>query len=154
MVHVEWSIIIRRPIEEVFTYVSDLTHSAEWQAGIIEVQRTTEGPLGIGTKYKFVRKLFGQRAEASNEFIKYEQNRIVTFRITSGPIPAEASYLFEKSGDGTKLTGSIEMHPKGLMRLAEPLITKSLKQEIKPAADKLKSLLETRVPTGLSSKIQ
>lgn len=47
MIHIEKRIIIQRPVEEDFTYVSDLTHSAEWQTGLMEVRMTTESPLGV-----------------------------------------------------------------------------------------------------------
>jgi len=51
MIKEEKSGIIRRPIEEVFAYVSDLRHSPEWQSGLVEVRQTTEGPQGVGTVY-------------------------------------------------------------------------------------------------------
>ena len=55
----EKSVIIRRPFEEVFAYVGDLRHSAEWQAGLSEVRKVTEGPLRVGTRFTVVRKLLG-----------------------------------------------------------------------------------------------
>jgi uncharacterized membrane protein len=128
MVHLESSTIIHRPIKEVFCSVSDLAHSPEWQAGLVEVKRTTEGPFGISTKYKFVRMFLGKRMEASNEIVKYEQNRKVTIRSTSGPFPVKASYLFDKTKEGTRVTGIIEMHPTGFLQLAAPLIALSLRK--------------------------
>jgi uncharacterized membrane protein len=47
MINVEDSVIIRRPLEAVFAYVSDLRHSAEWQSGLLEVTKTMDGPLGV-----------------------------------------------------------------------------------------------------------
>jgi len=87
MIKVEKSIIIHRPIEEVFAYVGDLRNAAQWQSGALEVRQTTESPLGIGTKFTFVRKFMGRKMEASNEFVEYEPNTKVTFKSTSGPTP-------------------------------------------------------------------
>ncbi|HEY6406872.1 MAG TPA: SRPBCC family protein [Ktedonobacteraceae bacterium] len=38
MVNVETSIIIHRPIEEVFAYLSDLRNASQWQSGVVEVR--------------------------------------------------------------------------------------------------------------------
>ena len=150
MIKSEMSMIVRRPIDEVFEYVSDLTHSAEWQSGLLEVQRTTAGSLGIGTKYTLVRQFMGRRMEASNEFIEFVPNSKVAFKTTSGPIPLEASYLFESTSEGTRLTSIVEMQAEGFVKLAEPIIAAGLKREMEAAFAKLKDLLERQV-TAIAS---
>jgi hypothetical protein len=94
----EKSVVIRRPLGEVFAYVSDLRHSAQWQDGLLEVRKLTEGPLGVGTRFAFVRKLAGRKLEASNEFVVYEPDQVVTFRVVGGPMPGEGSYLSSRHG--------------------------------------------------------
>ena len=131
----------RRLVNVVFAYVSDLRHSAQWQEGLLEVKKLTEGPLGVGTRFAFVRTLLGRRLEASNEFVEYEPDAVVTFRI-GGPMPGEASYLFESTTEGTRLTSRISMQPRGLTRLAEPLIAASLRRQMKANLPVLKDLLE------------
>jgi uncharacterized membrane protein len=145
MIREEGNVVIQRPVEEVFAYVSDLTHSAEWQAGLVEVRRLTEGPLGVGTRYAFVRQFMGRKMEASNEFVAYEPNTTVRFRIPSGPMPGHGTYLFEATPDGTKVTSRVELQPRGLSRLAAPLIGASLRREIAAGLPVLKELLEGQV---------
>ncbi len=146
MINEEHSVIIRRPIEEVFAYVSDLRHSVEWQSGVVEVRKTTEGPLGVGTQFIFVRKFLGRRMEGSSEFVAYEPNTKVTFRAISGPATGESSHLFEPTPEGTKVTSKVEMQMGGFFGgLAEPLIAASLRREMEAGAGELKDLLEHRV---------
>ena len=71
--------------------------------------------------------------EADNEYVAYEPNKRIAFRTTSGPVRLEASYLFEPSAAGTRLTSRIEMDASGLVSLAEPLIAAGLKREMKAA---------------------
>ena len=111
MINVEKSIIIQRPVEEVFNYVSNLTHSAEWQSGLTEVRQITEQPLGVGTRYALVRTFIGRKMEANNEITEFTPGVKVAFKTISGPIPLEASYQFEPAEMGTKLTSKIEMQP-------------------------------------------
>lgn len=145
MIREEESIVIRRPIEEVFAFVADQTKAPQWQSGLLEVRRTTNGPLGIGTKHTAVRKFMGRRLEATNEYVVFEPNKEVTFKGTAGSSDFQHSYLTESTKEGTKLTSRMVMQSKGLLGLAEPLIASSLKREFVANLGDLKDLLESGV---------
>jgi hypothetical protein len=147
MINIEKSITIHRPIEEVFTYVSDLTHSGQWQTGLVEIRKTTGGPVGVGTQYVFVRVFIGRKMEASNEITEFVPTTKVAFKTISGPIPLEASYLFETSGKDTKLTSKIAMQAKGFISMAEPLISGSLQKDVETSLGVLKNMLEGQAVT-------
>ena len=142
MFTVEGSGVIARPIDEVFAYLGDQTNAAQWQAGIVEVRRTTEGPPRVGATHTLVRTFMGRRMAATNEYVAYEPNSWIAFKSTSGPIPFEASYRLEPAGRGTKVTGTITMRPTGLMRLIQPLMVRSLKKATSLAISQLKIVLE------------
>jgi hypothetical protein len=80
--------------------------------------------------------------EAANEFVAYEPNRRVQFRVASGPMPGQGTYLFEATPDGTNVISRVELEPGGLSRLAAPLIAASLRREIAAGLPVLKELLE------------
>ena len=148
MIKAERTVVIERPIQEVFAYVTDQTNTPKWQAGLVEVERMTPDPIGVGTKHRFVRNFMGRRMEAHNEYMAYEPNKLVTFRTTSGP-PLIASYLFEALADGTRLISRVELRGPGLLRLFEPVIGAGLRREMKAALPVLKALLEG--PSGTTS---
>jgi uncharacterized membrane protein len=143
MITVEKTGVVDRPIEEVFAYIGDQQNAPRWQAGLVEVKRVTEGPPGIGTKHTLVRNFMGRRLEASNEYVAFEPNKLITFKSTSGPVAFEASYLFQSVAGGTEVTSRIEMDAKGLLSLAEPLIARGLRREMDTAFVTLKGLFET-----------
>jgi uncharacterized protein YndB with AHSA1/START domain len=150
MIKNEKSIIIDRPIEEVFAYVGDLETGSQWQSALLEVRRTTQGPLGIGTQFMSVRKFMGQKMEATVEFVTYEPNRQITFKSISGPSPFEQSFLFESTAEGTRLTSILELQTGGLMGLADPLVSAGVKRAMDASFGDLKDLLESRVTAELS----
>lgn len=150
MIKVEESITIRRPVEEVFAFVADQTNSPCWQSGLLEVRRVTDEPIGLGTKHTAVRKFMGRRLEATNEYVVYEPNKEVTFKGTANSADFTHSYLTESTVEGTKLTSRMEMHPKGLFGLAEPLIVSSLKREFAASMGELKDVLEHRAMAAWS----
>src|SRR5688572_4937850 len=117
MLNVEDSIIIKRPVEEVFAFVADQTNGPRWQSGLLEVQRISEGSVGLGTKHTAVRKFMGRRLEATNEYVVYEPNKEVTFKGRAGSSEFQHSYLTESTPEGTKLTSRMAMQSKGLFGL-------------------------------------
>lgn len=60
MITVEKSIDIGCAADDVFAYVSDQTNAPHWQRGLREVRRTTEGPIGLGTRHTVVRTFMGR----------------------------------------------------------------------------------------------
>jgi hypothetical protein len=43
---------IERSPEEVFDYCSDPAHEPEWNIKMKAIERLTEGPVGVGTRYR------------------------------------------------------------------------------------------------------
>ena len=144
MIDTEKSIIITRSVEEVFNYVSILTHSAEWQSGLTEIRQINKQPLGVGTQFAFVRTFMGRKMEANNEITEFIPYTLVAFKTISGPIPAEPSYHFEPAETGTKLTAKIIMQPRGFISLAELLIATSLQRDVEANLKGLKDMLESQ----------
>jgi hypothetical protein len=104
----------------------------------------TDGPLGVGTRFSFVRQFLGKKMESSNEFTTYQPNEVVTFKIPAGPMTGEASYSFEPSPGGTRVTSTIHFENNGFTRLAGPLVAASLRREMAAGFVKLKELLESQ----------
>jgi hypothetical protein len=121
MITVEESIDIGCAADDVFAYVSDQTNAPRWQRGVREVRRTTEGPIGLGTRHTAVRVFMGRTLELSNEYTRYEPNGLAEFKI-AGTMPGQASYVVEPAGTGrARRTSRIEMKAPGPLRVAERL---------------------------------
>ena len=144
MINIEDSILINRPIEEVFAFVADQTNAPKWQDGLIEVRRLTDGPVGVGTKHAATRIFLGRKMELTNEYIKYEPNKQVIFKAEAGPMHSEVSYLTESTTNGTKLTCKMQVEQSGLFSLAEPLMAKGFKRDFAANFRTLKALLESQ----------
>ena len=145
MVTSEKIITIQRPIDEVFAYVSDLQNSPQWQKGVVEARRMTDGPLGIGTQFMDVRKYTGSRTlESAIQCTHYELNKKIVFKTISSSWPHEDIYQFESIDGGTRLTNRFELQISGWMAMAGPLIALGLKGEMSANIGNLKARLEKR----------
>jgi hypothetical protein len=84
----------------------------------------------------------GRTLELSNEYTRYEPDRLVEFRF-QGSMPGQASYIIESTGTGrARLTSRIEMQASGMFRLIEPLIAATLSRDVEASLGALRALLE------------
>lgn len=143
MIEVESRVVIERPVDEVFAFVADQTNAPRWQQGLVEVRRTTEGPIGVGTRHTAVRQFLGRKMELTNEYVGFEPNERVTFEADSGSMRLEASYLTEAVPRGTQLTCRMLIEPRGPMRLLQPLVARGMRKESAADDRTLKELLES-----------
>jgi uncharacterized protein YndB with AHSA1/START domain len=44
--------VIHRPPEEVFEFCSDLRSELQWNPKVKYVEKLTDGPVGVGTRYR------------------------------------------------------------------------------------------------------
>ncbi|MFH1183839.1 MAG: SRPBCC family protein [Chloroflexota bacterium] len=142
MIRLETSIVINRPIEEVFTYVTNLENNIKWMTGVIAAHMTSAEPIKQGSTYKFNIKTMGMTMETSGEVTAYERPGKYAWKATSGPFPMSGMTTFEPAEGGTRVTDMIEAEPGGFFKLAEPLLMKQQQGQMEADMKKLKEILE------------
>jgi len=144
MANYEQSVWINRPVEEVFEFTAQPENEPLWNTTLQESEITSEGPLGVGTTVRSVSRVLGQTAELTSEVTEYQVNRKKAVKSTSGPIPFEATSVFESVDGGTKLTFSIQAEAGGISRLIAPVIIRMGKSQTENSFANLKELLEAQ----------
>ncbi len=48
----EHNVVIERPIEEVFAFVTDPNNDPLWQSTSLETEQTSEGPVDVATTFR------------------------------------------------------------------------------------------------------
>ena len=148
MTTVERSIVIDKPVDQVWTFVHDPAKDPLWQTTLLESEQLTEGSIGVGTKVREVRNFLGRRVEMAWEITEYEPHRSSTIRAVSGPVPLSGGYALEPVDGGTKLTVVGELEAHGLFRLAEPVFARITARELEANLGHLKDLLEAPEATS------
>ena len=144
MTTVESSVLIDRPIEEVFTYVTDPNNVAQWAGPVVESRITSEGPVGLGTTSSRVTQFLGRKMEAMYEITEYKPNSRYADKTTSGPVPMISRISFDSVDGGTKVTIQGELEAGGFFKLAEPLVARMARRQVETDAQTLKDLLEAQ----------
>ena len=141
MLKIESTAVINRPIEEVFAVLSNVENNPKWSSAFLEVNKTSEGPVGVGTTWRGVGKFLGQQIEVEIEETEYEPNRKSTQKSKS-PFPVDQQMTFEKVDGGTRVNLIFEAEPGGFFKLAEPLFASMAKRNIEGELANLKDLME------------
>ena len=145
----ELSVVIERPVEEVFAFATDPENDPLWQSTSLETEQTSGGPVGVGSTFRNTSKLLGCRIETAYEVTEMEPPRRQCVRIVSGPIPGSGCYLFESAdGGSTRFTQIFEAEVGGFFRLAEPLVGRALRRQMEADMETLKDLLESGETEG------
>ena len=139
---IERSIVIERPVQEVWDFVQDTSKDALWQTTLVQSQVLTEGPRRVGTQVQEVRRFLGVQIPMTLELTEFEPERRSSLKAVAGGIPLSGSYMLEPLDGGTKLTVTGQLEAHRLFKLAEPVFARMTSRELEASLGHLKDLLE------------
>ena len=142
MARAELSVVIDRPVEDVFAVLTDPEKQPEWSSATLEATKTSPGPVDVGSRARFVAKFLGRRIENESEVTEFEPNRRFTADAKSGPFPFRIAMTFTPVDPGTRVDLTIEAEPGGFFRIAEPLFVSLGKRQFESDLATLKDLME------------
>ncbi len=121
---VEQSIIISRPVADVFAYRSALENGAAWQSGVLACELAVPGSAGLGTRCTEIRRGPGGAIEAWElEITEYEPDSVVGVIACCGLQRMTERHMFTSEGDNTRYTLSVEIS-------GSPALTASVQRKI------------------------
>jgi hypothetical protein len=134
-------VVIGRPIEDVFAFLSHFENVPRWNYAIVETRKVSEGAVGVGTIYRQVRSV-PRRSEESFEVTTYDPPRHLEIQGQLGPFPSRLSYALDALPEGTRVTNSVELELRGPGRLLGPVAVPRVRDAVGANLRKLKELLE------------
>jgi uncharacterized membrane protein len=143
MIKINYSVVIDRPLAEVFAYVIDIENMPVWSSEVEKAWKTSEGPMGKGTTFSSTAKVLGRQIENTIEVTDYEPNSKWSLKPTSGPVSGEIEYHFEPVASGTKFSVALDADAGGFFKLGEPIVNRMLQRQYETNGATLKDLLES-----------
>ncbi|HWI22889.1 MAG TPA: SRPBCC family protein [Baekduia sp.] len=142
------TVVIDRPIEELFAFLADGENDRLFSDRVQEIQRTTEGPDGVGTVYASVVKDGGMKTTREFKLTEFDPpSRIRWTELSKNPITvSEGGYDLEAAGaGGTRLTLFNVLEGHGFGKLILPLALRSARNGgASKIVEKLKQVVEAR----------
>ena len=135
------TIVIDRPVDQVFAFFTDPQNDSKWRPHVKEI--AARGPVGVGsTIHQVVEGPGGRGIPADIEVVGFEPSTRYAFQVTAGPVRPFGEFLFAPSGAGTEVGFSLEAELSGIKRLAmSKTVQKSMDGQM-AALDQAKALLE------------
>ena len=112
----------RHNIEDVFAYLADFSHSADWDPGVVEAQHLTEAPMALGTRFRLVASFLGRWIPLEYEVTSYELAKRVEFTAENAMIRSVDEITFTATVAGTNVTYEADLRGRGAFRLVHPLL--------------------------------
>ncbi len=135
--------IDRRP-EDVFEYLDQVERHGEWQRQIVSTKVQTDGPVGVGTRVREIRRIGGRELDASYEITEHDPPRKTSFRGVVGPVRPVGTVTVEPAGDGstTRVSIQFDLVGHGIGKLIAPLARMQARKSIVENQERLKAKLE------------
>jgi len=140
MVKIEESVMINRPLDEVWKFISDISKVPKWNTLVQEARQTSTGPVGVGRTFR----IKSSNMVADVRVIEYEPNRKLTDESTSEAIKGTIDSLSVDTVEGkTKLTRKGDMKFSGFYKLVGPFMTPRMKSAFVASLGNIKRILES-----------
>jgi uncharacterized protein YndB with AHSA1/START domain len=137
--------IARRP-EDVFAYVTDPSHLAEWQESVVSAHSDAGSTPGVGDRVVQTRRV-GRREQAmTSEITEIDPPKSWEVRGVDGPVRGMVHGSVEPVGEGdrSRVTIELDFEGHGLGKLLVPLVVRRQAQRQMPSnMQRLKERLET-----------
>jgi uncharacterized protein YndB with AHSA1/START domain len=102
----EATVVIDRPIEEVFAFLANGENDPKFSPRVLEIAKTTEGQPGVGTVYASTVKDAGVKTKREFKITEFDPpNRIRWTEVSKNLITVpEGGYDLALEGSGTRVT--------------------------------------------------
>lgn len=106
---VEESVIIARPPEKVFDFLSKFENLALYDPFVRTSGQVGDGPVGLGTRGRGKSSYMGQRSDWTVEYTEFDPPRRMVSRSVEGRRDVTVTFRFQPVNGGTRVTELIEV---------------------------------------------
>ena len=142
---IEETVIITRPVREVFDFLMLAENLPRWDSSMLECAQIGDGAVTVGTRYRGASKILGRRIEWVTEVVELVPGIRAVSRSVAGPLSFTVSYEVSASPAGTALRYRLAAE-SGLGgafgRALEPIVQRAQTKVVRANLGTLASLLE------------
>ena len=133
------SVLINRPIGEVFDFAVDTRNEFKWNPKVRAMTKLTDGPIGLGTRMAARWTMSGH---IELECTEYERPYVWTWA-NGGPIAVRVTVRLSEEAGGTRLRAAFVARAHGLARLFFPVFVRLMRKDEARNMGYLKACLES-----------
>ena len=142
MTRVKGSLIIARPIHEVFDIVADQRNEPRYNPRMSSVTKLSDDPIGVGTRFTAAVLSRGRQLPVTIEYTGFEPPRLLASRSVMQGAGAEGVVRCDPTPEGTRFSWDWTVTVSGAARLAGPLVGLIGRRQERVIWEGLRRLLE------------
>ena len=108
MGQVQRQITISAPAKTVFGYLADFPRHAEWAAHRLQLQQTSEGPIGVGTTFACTGHMMGRDSHDQVTITEFVPDSKIVFEADGDTGKFRHFLVLQEEGEGTRFTKGFE----------------------------------------------
>jgi uncharacterized protein YndB with AHSA1/START domain len=132
---------VRRPLDEVFDYVADLRNEREWNPGAVRVDKLDDGDVRAGSRFDAEYKGAGA---LEIEVLECQRPRMLRYLSSGRSMRLTSTIECSAAPGATSVRMRMDVEPRGMLRLASPLMRPMLQRQFAASADRLRDTLDAR----------
>ena len=137
------SIVINRPVEDVFAVLTNVENTGKWFPADVKEWWTSPPPHGVGSTRRARVKVGFMTTENDAVTTVYEPPHRAGMKGTSKNAPFEAMLEFESVEGGTRVTATIEMFLRGPAKLFGGMFARWYGKSWDQGLTRLKAMMES-----------
>jgi hypothetical protein len=126
----------------VFAFLTDPSRRGEWDRSVISERLLTPEPPQVGSEIRTRMSVLGREVEFDWRVIAFDPPSTMAATSTSGMMPTDSRFEIVPMAGGCLVTATITGSPSGMMLLAEPIVSGSVRTTLAAGLRRAKSLLE------------
>jgi len=149
MPRLHFTTTINCPPDDVFNLIADLSNYGRWLSSsrlFQEMQHVSDNPIKLGTTYTDQGKastLHGTITEFKPPAnLTFQQGTRLNWPVLRPGLDITIRYTLEGQNGGTSLVRDVDVQFVGLLKLAQPMILRSIRAENERILSRMKAYLE------------
>lgn len=143
-IKVEKSIVLNRPLEEVFAFISNLQNEPLWSSAVSSGEYLQGGPGEVGSIARLVATFLGREIETLSKTTSYEHNHKMDFELIEGMVTGKGSREVEAVGNATRVTQRFDFEFGSVFKAMKFVLKPALQKQLDGDFKKLKAVLEVK----------
>jgi uncharacterized membrane protein len=138
-VHVEVQKTLSHPVAAVFDFMAHPANRPRWQEHTQQVEILTEGPSGVGTRWRETTTGLGTYGV---EVVAFEPERLWVEEADTSRGNGRISVAFAPEGDAaTRVSVTVEIHLRGMRRMMGAAVAPMIGRQLPRDLERLEALL-------------
>jgi uncharacterized membrane protein len=133
---------IEKSPSAVFNFVINPQNHLRFASAFNQVELVSGEPGSLGARVARSATFMGKDICTLHEVVAIKPNELIAMKLVEGPMPMDEVFLLEEADGGTRVTLVLSAEPKGMLKLAAPMVKLKVDQQVTTDLENLKRILE------------